>query len=115
MPRLGSSTWNSGSRALQGTKRQSIAMPGMPASSVKTKKSRQPSASTSRPAGGPASTRGMEKRLDSSAYCVAEKRFWVSRISRTLNAPVPMPLVPSSKATAEYMTRRFGPTWATSA
>ncbi|PYQ04921.1 MAG: hypothetical protein DMF82_09640 [Acidobacteria bacterium] len=92
-----------------------MTMPGMPAKRVEMKKSRHPKASTRRAAGGPASTRGIEKRLESSAYCVAEKRFCVRRSSSTPKAPVPMPLMPSSNATAEYMTRRFGPTWATTA
>jgi len=53
--------------------------------------------STSIAAGGPVSTRVIDMRLDSSAYWVAENRFWVRRNSRTMNAPVPRPLVPISK------------------
>ena len=64
---------------------------------------------------GPASTRGSVKRLDRSAYCVAEKRFWVSRSSSTPKAPEPRPLETCSNACAAYITGRFTPTWATTA
>ena len=43
------------------------------------------------PATGPARMRGIEKRLERSAYCVAEKRFSVRRSSSTPKAPVPRP------------------------
>ena len=55
------------------------------------------------------------KRLESSAYCVAENRFCVSRMSSTPNAPCPSPLEPSSKACAAYMSGRLTPTCATAA
>ena len=90
-------------------------MPGMPVKIVKMKKSRQPMASAITPATGPASTRGRVNRLESSAYCVAEKRFWVRRRSRTPKAPLPSPAEPSSNAVAAYITGRLGPTWATTA
>ena len=114
-PQLGASTENEGSRTLQGTKRASITMPGMPVITVNTKKSLQPIESASTPATGPASTRGIVNRLERSAYWVAEKRFWVSRSRSTPKAPMPSPLVPSSKACAAYMSGRFTPTWATAA
>ena len=87
----------------------------MPVNTVMMKKSRQPILSARMPATGPARIRGREKRLESSAYCVAEKRFWVRRRSRTLKAPVPIPPAPISKAWAAYMRGRFTPTCATAA
>ena len=86
-PSEGAATWNSGSRTPHGTKRASITIPGIPVKTVRMKKSRQPSASAATPATGPASTRGIVKRLERSAYCVAEKRFWVRRSRSTPNAP----------------------------
>ena len=90
-------------------------MPGTPKSTVRTKKSRHPIASARTPVMGPASTRGRVKRLESSAYCVAEKRFCVSRSSSTPKAPEPRPLERCSNACAAYITGRLTPTSATAA
>ena len=59
-----------------------------------------------KPAIGPETTRGSPKRLENSAYCVAEKRFWVMRSSSTENAPVPSPWVSVSKPMAPYISGR---------
>ena len=80
----------------------------MPRTIVAAKNVDQPTALTANPAAGPATTRGSAKRLDRSAYCVAEKRFSVSRRSRTEKAPVPIPDVPSSKPAAAYISEGFG-------
>ena len=82
---------------------------------VMRKKSRQPSASMSTPAGGPATVRLRAKMELKSAYCVALKRFWVSLSSSTLKAAVPSPMAPDSTAMARYMAGRFTPSWATTA
>ena len=75
----------------------------MPSGIVRTKNQDQPIASTVTPVIGPEITRGMPKNADSSAYCAAEKRFWVSRSSSTENAPVPRPWVRFSKPIAPYI------------
>ena len=49
-------------------------------------------------------SRGRPKRLEKSAYCVAENRFCVSRRRRTEKAPVPRPEVSISKPVAAYMS-----------
>ena len=74
-----------------------------------------PSRRRATPLIGPASTRGRVKRLESSAYCVAEKRFCVSRSSSTPKAPVPRPLEQVLECLAAYMTGRLTPTCATAA
>ena len=89
VPCAGARTSNSTSRTPHGTKRPSITIPGTPKTTVRTKKSRQPMASARTPATGPERMRGSVNRLDSSANCVAEKRFCVNRNMRTPNAPAP--------------------------
>ena len=81
----------------------------MPIVSDTRKNDGQPIASTTNPLIGPANSRGSANRLEKSAYCVAEKRFCVTRSSRTENAPVPIPDVSSSNPVAEYIKGRLGP------
>jgi hypothetical protein len=48
--------------------------------------------------------RGMPKRLENSAYCVAEKRFCVMRSRKTEKAPVAMPPDIVSKMLQAYIS-----------
>ena len=56
-----------------------------------------------KPAIGPATMRGRLKRLEKSAYWVAEKRLRVIRKRSTEKAPVPSPEVNFSKLRAPYI------------
>ena len=67
-----------------------------------------PRASTRKPQMGPEAILGIPNRLERSAYCVAENRFWVNRRSNTKNAPVPSPVVRASKPTAPKSSGRLG-------
>ena len=76
-----------------GANRCNSSIPGRPPTMVIQKNIVQPTASTRKPLTGPDTRRGSPNRLEKSAYCVAEKRFWVRRSSNTAKAPVPMPWV----------------------
>src|SRR5439155_4816560 len=68
-----------------------------------------PQARAAKTGNGPERMRGRPERVQKSAYCVAENRFWVSRTRGTEKAPVPIPITRLSKAVAEYMRGRFTP------
>ena len=88
---VGAATRNSGSRVAPGNEAREHDQPGDADRQREDEEVAPAEASASRPAGGPARTRGIVKRLESSAYCVAENRFCVRRSRSTPKAPLPRP------------------------